>query len=114
MDILIASKKHIKYANIISETIESSAKARDTGIALRTPDYIVKKIENKNAIICLDGDKFVGFCYIEITERGGVIVYGRSDTVLNPGGVRIGTSEIYRPVEEMIEIGSKLELLAIA
>ncbi len=42
--------------------------------------------------------------FIEITERGGVIVYGRSDTVLNPGGVRIGTSEIYRPVEEMIEI----------
>ena len=68
MDILIASKKHIKYANIISETIESSAKARDTGIALRTPDYIVKKIENKNAIICLDGDKFVGFCYIESWE----------------------------------------------
>ncbi|MBG56509.1 MAG: acetoacetate--CoA ligase [Deltaproteobacteria bacterium] len=42
--------------------------------------------------------------FIEITERGGVIVYGRSDTVLNPGGVRIGTSEIYRPVEEMSEI----------
>jgi acetoacetyl-CoA synthetase len=42
--------------------------------------------------------------FIEITERGGIIVYGRSDTVLNPGGVRIGTSEIYRPVEEMQEI----------
>ena len=42
--------------------------------------------------------------FIEITERGGVIVYGRSDTVLNPGGVRIGTSEIYRPVEEINEI----------
>ena len=66
MDILIASKKHIKYANIISETIESSAKARDTGIALRTPDYIIKKIKNKNAIICLDRDKFVGFCYCYI------------------------------------------------
>jgi len=42
--------------------------------------------------------------FIEITKRGGVIVYGRSDTVLNPGGVRIGTSEIYKPVEEMQEI----------
>ncbi len=42
--------------------------------------------------------------FIEITERGGVIIYGRSDTVLNPGGIRIGTSEIYRPVEEMSEI----------
>ena len=42
--------------------------------------------------------------FIEITERGGVIVFGRSDTVLNPAGVRIGTAEIYRPVEEMPEI----------
>ena len=46
--------------------------------------------------------------FIEITERGGVIVYGRSDTVLNPGGVRIGTAEIYRPVEEMSEIVDSL------
>ncbi len=49
--------------------------------------------------------------FIEITKSGGVIVYGRSDTVLNPGGVRIGTSEIYRPVEEMEEI---LDSLVIA
>jgi len=46
--------------------------------------------------------------FIEITERGGVIVFGRSDTVLNPAGVRIGTSEIYRPVEEMPEIMDSL------
>ena len=39
--------------------------------------------------------------FIEITEHGGVIVYGRSDATLNPGGVRIGTAEIYRPVEAM-------------
>ena len=66
MDFLIASKRHIKYANIISETIAFSAKARDTGIALRTPNYIKSKIENNNAIICLNKDEFVGFCYIEI------------------------------------------------
>jgi acetoacetyl-CoA synthetase len=42
--------------------------------------------------------------YIEITERGGVIIYGRSDATLNPGGVRIGTAEIYRIVEAMPEI----------
>ena len=39
--------------------------------------------------------------YVEITERGGVIIYGRSDAVLNPGGVRIGTAEIYRQVEQL-------------
>jgi len=42
--------------------------------------------------------------FVEITERGGVIVYGRSDATLNPGGVRIGTAEIYRQVESMEEI----------
>ena len=42
--------------------------------------------------------------YISITRRGGITVYGRSDATLNPGGVRIGTSEIYRVVESMNEI----------
>ncbi len=39
--------------------------------------------------------------FVEITSRGGVIVYGRSDATLNPGGVRIGTAEIYRLVESL-------------
>jgi acetoacetyl-CoA synthetase len=39
-----------------------------------------------------------------ITEREGVIIYGRSDAVLNPGGVRIGTAEIYRQVEQIPEV----------
>ncbi len=42
--------------------------------------------------------------FVEITECGGVIVYGRSDATLNPGGVRIGTAEIYRVVESIEEI----------
>ena len=46
--------------------------------------------------------------YIEITPRGGVIVYGRSDATLNPGGVRIGTAEIYRQVETLEEVADAL------
>ena len=42
--------------------------------------------------------------YAEITEHGGVIIHGRSDAALNPGGVRIGTAEIYRQVEKLNEI----------
>ncbi len=42
--------------------------------------------------------------YVELTERGGMIIYGRSDAVLNPGGVRIGTAEIYRQVEQLDEV----------
>jgi acetoacetyl-CoA synthetase len=40
----------------------------------------------------------------ELTERGGMIIYGRSDATLNPGGVRIGTAEIYRVVESIDEV----------
>ena len=42
--------------------------------------------------------------YAELTEHEGVIIYGRSDAVLNPGGVRIGTAEIYRQVEQVDEV----------
>ncbi|MEM6927053.1 MAG: acetoacetate--CoA ligase [Myxococcota bacterium] len=46
--------------------------------------------------------------FVEITEQGGVIVYGRSDATLNPGGVRIGTAEIYRVVDAMPGIRDSL------
>jgi len=42
--------------------------------------------------------------WCEETEHGGLIIYGRSDAVLNPGGVRIGTAEIYRQVEQIDEV----------
>jgi len=42
--------------------------------------------------------------YLEITSNGGAIIYGRSDTTLNPGGVRIGTAEIYRSIEIFEEV----------
>jgi acetoacetyl-CoA synthetase len=46
--------------------------------------------------------------WTEITEHGGIVIYGRSDTVLNPGGVRIGTAEIYRQVEQLEEVVESL------
>ncbi|MDC0164797.1 acetoacetate--CoA ligase [bacterium] len=46
--------------------------------------------------------------FIEINEHGGVVIYGRSDATLNPGGVRIGTAEIYRIVEKFIEVEDSL------
>lgn len=48
--------------------------------------------------------------FIEITTHGGVIIYGRSDATLNPGGVRIGTAEIYRQVEQINDV---LESIAV-
>ena len=45
--------------------------------------------------------------FISISEYGSITIYGRSDATLNPGGVRIGTAEIYRVVEAMEEGGDR-------
>ncbi len=59
-------------------------------------------------------EKFPGiWCHgdwVELTADGGIVIFGRSDAVLNPGGVRIGTSEIYRQDEQVDEV---LESLAV-
>lgn len=81
MKIVIANESHAEYAGIICNTMEESAKVRGTGIARRSPEYILKKMSNGNAIIALDGDKFAGFCYIEIwshekfVANSGLIVH---------------------------------------
>ncbi len=46
--------------------------------------------------------------YVELTEHDGMVIYGRSDAVLNPGGVRIGTAEIYRQVEQLQDVVESL------
>ena len=48
--------------------------------------------------------------FIKITDRGSAIIYGRSDATLNPGGIRIGTAEIYEPVEALEEISDSLAI----
>ncbi len=77
MKITVADASHIKYAGVISDTIAESAKIRGTGIAKRTPEYIIQRLKNGNAVIALDGDKFAGFCYIE--------VWGHQKYVANSG-----------------------------
>ena len=46
--------------------------------------------------------------FVALTEAGGMVIFGRSDTVLNPGGVRIGTAEIYRQVEQLGQVQESL------
>ncbi len=57
-------------------------------------------------------DRFPGvWCHgdwVELTEHDGLVIYGRSDATLNPGGVRIGTAEIYRQVEQLPEVVESL------
>lgn len=81
MNIVIANESHAKYAEIICSTMAESAKVRGTGIAQRTPEYILKKMGNGNAVIALEGEKFAGFCYIEVwshekfVANSGLIVH---------------------------------------
>jgi len=46
--------------------------------------------------------------FVRLTRHGGMVIYGRSDATLNPGGVRIGTAEIYRHVEQLDEVVESL------
>lgn len=81
VSIYFGSSKHAVYAEEICALIEKAAQQRGTGIAKRDPNYIKTKFENENAVIALEGDKLVGFCYIEIWEskkyvaNSGLIVH---------------------------------------
>lgn len=64
-NIFVATDEHIHYVEVILQTIADAAKVRGTGIAKRSPEYILSKIEERKAIIALHGETFAGFCYIE-------------------------------------------------
>ncbi len=73
----IANSGDIHFANIITDEMEASAKARGTGIAKRSPDYIVQKMLEGKAVIAHTEKKWVGFCYIE--------AWGHEQFVANSG-----------------------------
>ena len=82
MQIFVANKSHSVYAELICETIAESANVRGTGIARRTPEYIITKMKDGNAVIALDGDTFAGFCYIETWE--GKTFVANSGLIVHP------------------------------
>lgn len=96
MEIVIANKSHAGYAQIICDTISDSAKIRGTGIAKRTPEYVITKMENGNAVIALEGDKFAGFCYIEAWSHGKFVA--NSGLIVHPdyrgGGLARSIKEV--------------------
>ncbi|MGQ1787015.1 MULTISPECIES: GNAT family N-acetyltransferase [unclassified Saccharicrinis] len=63
--ISVANESHLKYVDEILDTIADAAKVRGTGIAKRSPGYIIQKINEGKAIIALYKEAFAGFCYIE-------------------------------------------------
>jgi GNAT superfamily N-acetyltransferase len=76
--VFVTNKSHTQYASKICQLIEESARQRGTGIAKRDINYIIKKIEDGRAVICLRFDgKLAGFCYIE--------TWGNANYVANSG-----------------------------
>lgn len=78
----VADQKHLIYAEDICDMIEKAAKARGTGIAKRSPDYIKQKMNEGKAIIALQGDILAGFCYIETWAHGKYVA--NSGLIVNP------------------------------
>jgi len=69
--IIPASEQHIHYAERICEEMFESAKARGTGIARRSPEYVANKMKEGKAVIALHKDgRWAGFCYIETWSHG--------------------------------------------
>jgi hypothetical protein len=70
-DIIIATNAHTGFAVVIAAEMESSAKARGTGIAKRTPEYIEQKMLEGKAVVAFSKDgTWAGFCYIETWSHG--------------------------------------------
>jgi len=81
--IIIANESHQDFAQIIVDEMESSAKARGTGIAKRSPDYIKDKMREGKAVIAFTQDGvWAGFCYIETWSHGEYVA--NSGLIVSP------------------------------
>lgn len=79
----VANEQHLHFAETICAEMESSAKARGTGIAKRTPDYIRLKIEEGKAVIATTKKgEWAGFCYIESWSHGKYVA--NSGLIVSP------------------------------
>jgi GNAT superfamily N-acetyltransferase len=89
VNVLTAGAVHCIYAEEICDEMERSAKARGTGIAKRSPDYIRKKMEEGKAVIALDDQgQWAGFCYIETWSHGTYVA--NSGLIVSPAFRNLG------------------------
>ena len=88
----VATKQHLHFADSICAEMEASAKARGTGIAKRTPEFIQQKmLENKAVIAHTKGGQWVGFCYIESWSHGKYVA--NSGLIVSPGFRKTGVAK---------------------
>lgn len=90
--IIPATEQHTSYADQICNEMFESAKARGTGIAKRTPEYVANKMREGKAVIALHKDgRWAGFCYIETWSHGEYVA--NSGLIVNPEFRKFGLAK---------------------
>lgn len=93
--VIPAKEQHVVYAETICNEMFESAKARGTGIARRTPDYVANKIKEGKAVIALHKDgRWAGFCYIETWGHGEYVA--NSGLIVNPEFRKFGLAKMIK------------------
>src|SRR5690606_28383648 len=99
--ITVAAAQHTGYAAQICDEMEASAKARGTGIAKRTPEYIAQKMLEGKAVIAMDvNGVWAGFCYIETWSHGKYVA--NSGLIVSPELRKSGLAKLIK--EKIFEL----------
>ena len=100
-DVIVANEQHVHYSQMIVDEMEASAKARGTGIAKRSPDYITQKMLEGKAVIALTKEgEWAGFCYIETWSHGNYVA--NSGLIVSPKFRKGGLAKIIK--EKIFEL----------
>jgi hypothetical protein len=100
-DIQVASAQHVDYAAQICDEMAESAKARGTGIAQRSPEYVANKMLEGKAVIALHRNgTWAGFCYIETWSHGDFVA--NSGLIVNPEFRKVGLAKAIK--EKIFEL----------
>ena len=86
-----ATEEHVKYAETICQLIYESALQRGTGIARRKPEYVADKMIGGKAVVALDGDRIIGFSYIECWSHGDYVA--TSGLIVHPEYRNLGLAK---------------------
>lgn len=117
-----AREEHAQFAQRICDLIYESALQRGTGIARRTPEYIMSKINGGKAVVALDGEKLIGFSYIECWGHGDFVA--TSGLIVDPeyrhlglaGRIKEKTFELARtrfPYAKIFSITTSLPVMKL-
>ena len=122
INIVFAQPEHAEYAEQICQLIYESALQRGTGIARRSPEYIASKITGGKAVVALEGDRLVGFSYIECWGHGDYVA--TSGLIVDPeyrhlglaGEIKKRTFELARmrfPFAKLFSITTSLPVMKL-